>query len=198
MAAASSSSTDARPRAASSGSRSATAFLVFGAIALVARQAAHGHRAARRLGGAARASAALVVPTQLGPVERAWMGLAHAISKVTTPIFMGDRLLSRPHADRPRPARSAGNSLDRIRAGAPRPLGSARAGRGRRRSAWNVNSESGDYRGTAWIGRRAVGLHAGAQEVVAAPRHLIVLRGLGALLVFAQGSALAPFIYTIF
>ncbi len=31
----------------------------------------------------------LVAPTRLGPVERAWMGLAHAISKVTTPIFMG-------------------------------------------------------------------------------------------------------------
>ena len=31
----------------------------------------------------------LLVPTQLGPVERAWMGLAHMISKVTTPIFMG-------------------------------------------------------------------------------------------------------------
>ena len=31
----------------------------------------------------------LVVPTRLGPVERAWMGLAHAISKVTTPIVMG-------------------------------------------------------------------------------------------------------------
>ena len=33
--------------------------------------------------------AGLVIPTQLGPVERAWMGLAHAISKVTTPIVMG-------------------------------------------------------------------------------------------------------------
>ena len=33
--------------------------------------------------------AGLVVPTRLGPVERAWMGLAHRISKVTTPIFMG-------------------------------------------------------------------------------------------------------------
>lgn len=33
--------------------------------------------------------AALVVPTALGPVERAWMALAHLISKVTTPIFMG-------------------------------------------------------------------------------------------------------------
>jgi hypothetical protein len=33
--------------------------------------------------------AGLVVPTMLGPVERAWMGLAHLISKVTTPIFMG-------------------------------------------------------------------------------------------------------------
>jgi len=31
----------------------------------------------------------LVVPGQLAPVQRAWMGLAHLISKVTTPIFMG-------------------------------------------------------------------------------------------------------------
>ncbi|MEP6833589.1 MAG: SxtJ family membrane protein [Gemmatimonas sp.] len=31
----------------------------------------------------------LIIPTLLGPVERAWMGLAHLISKVTTPIFMG-------------------------------------------------------------------------------------------------------------
>jgi hypothetical protein len=34
-------------------------------------------------------AAGLLVPGQLGPVQRAWMGLAHAISKVTTPIFMG-------------------------------------------------------------------------------------------------------------
>jgi hypothetical protein len=33
--------------------------------------------------------AGLVAPTRLGPVERAWMRLAHLISKVTTPIFMG-------------------------------------------------------------------------------------------------------------
>lgn len=33
--------------------------------------------------------AALAIPTYLGPVQRAWMGLAHLISKVTTPIFMG-------------------------------------------------------------------------------------------------------------
>ncbi|MEO7996643.1 MAG: SxtJ family membrane protein [Gemmatimonadaceae bacterium] len=32
---------------------------------------------------------ALAVPTMLGPVEKAWMGLAHLLSKVTTPIFMG-------------------------------------------------------------------------------------------------------------
>lgn len=33
------------------------------------------------------ASGALI-PTRLGPVQRAWMGLAHAISRITTPIFM--------------------------------------------------------------------------------------------------------------
>lgn len=31
----------------------------------------------------------LFVPRHLGPVQSAWMGLAHLISKVTTPIFMG-------------------------------------------------------------------------------------------------------------
>jgi hypothetical protein len=31
----------------------------------------------------------LVVPTALGPVERAWMGMARVISRVTTPLFMG-------------------------------------------------------------------------------------------------------------
>jgi multisubunit Na+/H+ antiporter MnhG subunit len=32
--------------------------------------------------------AALLIPTRLGPLERAWMRFAHAISKVSTPIFM--------------------------------------------------------------------------------------------------------------
>jgi hypothetical protein len=45
--------------------------LVFGAVA-----------AAFALGG-------LLVPGKLGPVYRAWMGFARALSKVTTPIFMG-------------------------------------------------------------------------------------------------------------
>jgi hypothetical protein len=31
----------------------------------------------------------LIAPTMMGPVEKAWMGLAHLISKITTPIFMG-------------------------------------------------------------------------------------------------------------
>ena len=29
-----------------------------------------------------------LIPDRLGPVERGWMRLAHAISKVTTPVFM--------------------------------------------------------------------------------------------------------------
>ena len=33
--------------------------------------------------------AGVAFPRRLGPVQRAWMGFAHAISKVTTPIFMG-------------------------------------------------------------------------------------------------------------
>jgi Saxitoxin biosynthesis operon protein SxtJ len=39
--------------------------------------------------GACLVLGGLVVPTMLGPVERAWMKLAALISKVTTPIFMG-------------------------------------------------------------------------------------------------------------
>jgi len=30
-----------------------------------------------------------LVPSHLGPVQRGWMAMAHAISKVTTPIIMG-------------------------------------------------------------------------------------------------------------
>lgn len=32
---------------------------------------------------------AFIAPRSLGPVERAWMGLATIISRVTTPVFMG-------------------------------------------------------------------------------------------------------------
>lgn len=39
--------------------------------------------------GAALALAALLAPGRLGPVYRSWMGLAAALSKVTTPVFMG-------------------------------------------------------------------------------------------------------------
>lgn len=38
--------------------------------------------------GALLVLAGVVIPGRLGPVYRAWMGLALAISKVTTPIFM--------------------------------------------------------------------------------------------------------------
>ena len=34
-------------------------------------------------------AAAALLPGRLGPVFHAWMGLAHVISKVTTPVFMG-------------------------------------------------------------------------------------------------------------
>jgi hypothetical protein len=33
--------------------------------------------------------AGIAVPGRLQPVYRGWMGLAHAISRVTTPVFMG-------------------------------------------------------------------------------------------------------------
>jgi hypothetical protein len=39
--------------------------------------------------GTAIALAGLAAPTALGPVRRVWMGAAHAISRVTTPIVLG-------------------------------------------------------------------------------------------------------------
>ena len=35
------------------------------------------------------AAGGLLIPGKLGPVYRGWMRLGHALSKVTTPIFMG-------------------------------------------------------------------------------------------------------------
>ncbi len=63
------------------------AFLVFAGIAYW-----RGHPTTTTVLGALGGSlslAGLVIPTYLGPVERAWMKLAHLISKVTTPIVMG-------------------------------------------------------------------------------------------------------------
>jgi hypothetical protein len=63
------------------------AFLVFAAIAWW-----RGHPTTTNvLGtlGGLLSVAGPVIPTFLGPVERAWMQLAHLISKVTTPIVMG-------------------------------------------------------------------------------------------------------------
>lgn len=63
------------------------AFGVIGGIALW-----RGHQAwspAFLGAGAALVLAGLLLPHRLGPLHAAWMGLAHAISRVTTPIVMG-------------------------------------------------------------------------------------------------------------
>lgn len=63
------------------------AFLVLGAIVWWRG----GETAAKVLGalGGTLGVLGLAVPARLGGLQRAWMGLAHLISKVTTPIFMG-------------------------------------------------------------------------------------------------------------
>ncbi len=67
-----------------------TVGLAFAVIGLLMIWRHHTGRATVALSlGGVLVLAGLVVPTMLGPVERAWMGLAHLISKVTTPIFMG-------------------------------------------------------------------------------------------------------------
>ena len=64
-----------------------TAFLVFAGIAWW-----RGHPTTTLVLGAlgsAFALGGLLIPTYMGPVERAWMRLALLLSKVTTPIVMG-------------------------------------------------------------------------------------------------------------
>jgi len=39
--------------------------------------------------GTVLSAAGVLIPTRLGGVERAWMALAHQISRVTTPVVMG-------------------------------------------------------------------------------------------------------------
>lgn len=60
---------------------------------LLARPEAWGYRHWAAATFAALAAALIVsavaAPTRLAPVERVWMGMAHALSRVTTPIFMG-------------------------------------------------------------------------------------------------------------
>ena len=63
------------------------AFLVIGGILLWREQGIPSGVAAAL--GTSLLLGGLLVPTRLGPVERAWMKLALLISKVTTPIFMG-------------------------------------------------------------------------------------------------------------
>ena len=63
------------------------AFLVLGAI-LWWRGREFGMIITAALGGSLILGG-LAIPGQLSPVYRAWMGLAHLLSKITTPIFMG-------------------------------------------------------------------------------------------------------------
>ncbi len=64
-----------------------SAFLVFAAIAWW-RGSPTTMKVLGALGGVLYLLA-VTVPAKLGPLERAWMGVAHLISRVTTPIFMG-------------------------------------------------------------------------------------------------------------
>ena len=67
-----------------------TVGIAFLALAALLHFWRHRETAAAVMGavGALLVLAALFVPTRLGPLERAWMGLAKLISKVTTPVFM--------------------------------------------------------------------------------------------------------------
>jgi hypothetical protein len=63
-----------------------TAFLVLGAL-LAWRGRALAPVAVAL--GALLCAAALVAPSRLGPVQRAWLALGERLGKVTTPVFLG-------------------------------------------------------------------------------------------------------------
>jgi hypothetical protein len=63
------------------------AFAVFGSLAWLWRGHATIGQSLLTV-GALLAVLGVAAPASLVQVERAWMGLAHAISKVTTPVFM--------------------------------------------------------------------------------------------------------------
>lgn len=63
------------------------AFLVLGAIVWW-----RGHLTLATVFGALAGTLVVLgaaIPSRLGPLFRAWMGLSHLISRITTPIFMG-------------------------------------------------------------------------------------------------------------
>jgi hypothetical protein len=64
------------------------AFLVLAAIAFWRHPQAVPWKVLATLGGLLLVSG-VVLPAQLGPVYRGWMGFAKVLSKITTPIFMG-------------------------------------------------------------------------------------------------------------
>jgi hypothetical protein len=67
-----------------------TVGLAFAAFAGIAYW--RGHTVSWKVFGAVGGALLLaggVIPTLLGPVQRGWMGFAHLLSKVTTPIVMG-------------------------------------------------------------------------------------------------------------
>ena len=141
--------------------------------------------------GGALALAGLVVPRDLGPVERAWMGLAHPISKVTTPIFMGVMYFL---VLTPIRGRCAGLRRQPAGASAGRQRLLAAAAGGSRRAATE----------TTILRSNHMGLFGELWPFMQERKKwwllpvIVVMVMVGALLVFAQGSALAPFIYTIF
>ena len=64
-----------------------TALLLFAAVS-----AWRGHQLPPRILaglGAILLLAGALLPNRLGPVQRAWLGLGRALSKVTTPVFLG-------------------------------------------------------------------------------------------------------------
>lgn len=67
-----------------------TLFIAFGVLALIA--AWRDRDTALLVFGSLAAAlgvSGLAAPASLQPIERAWMSFAHALSRITTPIFMG-------------------------------------------------------------------------------------------------------------
>ena len=136
--------------------------------------------------------AGLIVPTSLGPIERAWMQLAHLISRVTTPFVMGSMYVMVLTPVGVLRRAFGGNPIEHIANGAsywkPRPEG---------HRASNLTRQYEAGRTQMGLVSELWGLMWERKKWWLLPV-IVVMVVVGTLLVFAQGSVLAPFIYAIF
>ena len=143
---------------------------------------------------AATALVTLIRAHWLAPFNRAWMKLGEVLHHVVSPVVLGRDLFRRVHAGRPGDARVSGAtrwpgaSSPRRRATG---CGATRRDRRTTASATCSRRNGNGFRLQMWR-------FLGARRKFWLLPIILVIVLLGGLLVLAQGSVVAPFIYTLF